>query len=494
MIGSANAWANRVPDRGFLAALTLAGAAGLVIALLPLTWVVLLLVGGAVVIVTLVRPQFGVLLLVPAVPFGSLRQIRVGVMNVGATEALLALVLAAWLMRMVARREIRFRLPPLALPLVGFLGVLLLSALGAASLSYSIKELLKWVEVLALYVLVAHEFDERWTRALIATVMATGALAALHGIYQFLFQVGPEEFVLFGRFMRAYGTFEQPNPYAGYLGLTLPLAVGLVAAGVLRIRGRVKVWWWVFAAGCGALMLAALVMTWSRGAWLGFAAAVAVMAVAVVARSGRAAVLGTVLAVIAAYALLAGGLARVPPAITQRFSDFVPYTFDSLSTGLGVTDVEGREITDANFAVLERVAHWQAALGMWTDHPWLGVGIGNYEPAYAEYSLPQWRIALGHAHNYYLNIGAEAGVLGLAAYLLLWGAALVGAWRAARRTSGWHWGLALGVLGVLVHLSVHSVFDNLYVHGMYLHLAMLLGILPNLTRRTEDVDPFHRCT
>ena len=118
---------------------------------------------------------------------------------------------------------------------------------------------------------------------------------------------------------------------------------------------------------------------------------------------------------------------------------------------------------------------------MWTDHPWLGVGIGNYELAYAEYSLPQWRIALGHAHNYYLNIGAEAGVLGLAAYLFLWGAALIGAWRAARRASGWRWGVALGVLGMLVHLSVHNFFDNLYVHGMYLHVAILLGIAPMLS-------------
>jgi O-antigen ligase len=138
--------------------------------------------------------------------------------------------------------------------------------------------------------------------------------------------------------------------------------------------------------------------------------------------------------------------------------------------------VRGVEVTDANFAVLERVAHWQAALAMWTDHPWLGVGIGNYEVAYAAYALPQWPLPLGHAHNYYLNIAAEAGLLGLASYLILWGSALIRAWRATRRASGWYWGIALGVLGVLVHLSVHNVFDNLFVHGMYLHVAILLGM------------------
>jgi O-antigen ligase len=211
-----------------------------------------------------------------------------------------------------------------------------------------------------------------------------------------------------------------------------------------------------------------MIMSWSRGAWLGFGAAIAAIVIAVVARSGRAAVLGTVFAVLIVYMLLAGGLALVPPSIVQRFSDFMPY--------LGLMDVRGMEITDANFAVLERMAHWQAALAMWTAHPWLGVGIGNYEPVYPRYALPLWPLPLGHAHNYYLNIAAETGVVGLATYLFLWLAALVGAWRATRRARGWYWGVALGVWGVLVHLSVHNLFDNLFVHSMYLQLAILLGI------------------
>lgn len=475
MTFSARSWLCNL-DWGLVAGLGLAGGLALAIALLPLSWGGLLVVGSVVVLVTLVRPRFGVLLIVPMVPFGSLRQVQVGVMNVGATEALAALALVAWLARMIARRELRIRWPPLALPLALFLGVLLLSSLGATSMQHSLKEIVKWGGVLALYVLVANTFpgnasDERWSKALVFVVLGSGALAALHGIYQFLFQVGPEEFVLFGRFMRAYGTFEQPNPYAGYLGLTLPLAVAILASPLYAggSEGRRQRKWPVWAAGCGGLMLAALVMSWSRGAWLGFAAALAVMALAVVVRSGRAALLGAVLVVLVLYLLIAGGISLIPPSIVQRFSDFLPY--------LGVADVRGVEVTDANFAVLERMAHWQSALAMWTDHPWLGVGIGNYEPVYGQYALPLWPYALGHAHNYYLNIAAEAGVLGLASYLFLWGAALIGAWRAARRASGWLWGVALGVLGMLVHLSVHNLFDNLYVHGLYLLVAILLGVM-----------------
>lgn len=418
--------------------------------------------------ITLVQPQIGLLLLVVAVPFGSLRQVSFGVMNVGMSEALVALVLVAWVMRMVARREIRIAWPPLTLPLIIFLGALFLSLLGATSLQYGLKETLKWAEVLALYVFVANELDERWSRTLVFVLLGTGALAALQGMYQFFFQVGPEEFVLFGRFMRAYGTFAQPNPYAGYLGLTLPLAVGLVFATAVPMGERIRGWWLVWAVGCGALMFVALVMSWSRGAQIGFAAAVAAMAITIVARSGRAAVLGATFAVLLVYLLLVGGISVVPATIIQRFSDFVPY--------IGIADVRGLEITDANFAVLERMAHWQSALEMWTDHPWLGIGIGNYEPVYERYALPQWPLPLGHAHNYYLNIAAESGVLGVGAYLFLWVAALVGAYRGTRHRKGWYWGIALGILGVLVHLSVHNLFDNLYVHAMYVQVAILLGI------------------
>ena len=469
MIGSGNVSTNRAVGWSVVLTLSFVIALGTALAILPLAWAIAVVLGSVAAVGTLVRPQLGVLLIVPAVPFGSLLQANFGVVSVGVTEALVVLVLGAWVIRLATRPRARIALPRLTLPILLFLGALIISALGAQSLQHSAKEVLKWVEVFALFLFVSSEMDGKWTRALIMVLLCTGGLVAVHGIYQFLFRVGPDAFLLFDRFMRAYGPFEQPNPYGGYLGLTLPLAVGVVVAGILPVAGRIKLVWILLPACTGGLMLMALVMSWSRGAWLGFGAAAAAMALAVVERSGRAAAFAAVLAGLAAYVLLVLGVVRVPPSIVQRFTDFVPY--------VGVSDVRGVEITDGNFAVLERVAHWQAAWQMWSAHPWFGVGVGNYEPVYPQYALPLWPVALGHAHNYYLNIAAEAGVVGLATYILLWGVAVVGAWRASRRTQGWEWGVALGVLGVLMHLGVHSLFDNLYVHTMYLQVAILLGVI-----------------
>jgi O-antigen ligase len=105
------------------------------------------------------------------------------------------------------------------------------------------------------------------------------------------------------------------------------------------------------------------------------------------------------------------------------------------------------------------------------------VGFSNYEPAYPQYALMNWPIPLGHAHNYYLNVGAELGIPGLLAYLWLWVAILWQTLRALRRGPGWQRGLALGLLGAWTHLSAHNFFDNLYVNNTHLLIGALLGVV-----------------
>jgi O-antigen ligase len=436
-----------------------------------------MVLGGIIFLATLIRPEYGLYLLILAVPFGSVREITISGFTVGAAEALVGLVLAVWLAKMVVAREVKIIHPPLFLPLIIFLGAILLSLTGALSLRYSFKEILKWLEVLGIYLFVANAIEREQARVVVLLMLLAGIGQALLGFYQFFGRVGPQAFVVLGRFVRAYGTFDQPNPYGGYLGLVLPLAWG-----VLLGAGGLRYWrYWILDIGqllatLGlAVMGAALIMSWSRGAWLGFAAAFILMSLAY---SQRGVALLALLCLLAALVLLLGSIQALPQSIIQRITGFLPY--------LHVFDVRGVKLTDANYAVVERMAHWQAAWGMFNDRPWLGVGIGNYEPVYPAYSVQGWPLALGHAHNYYLNIAAEAGLIGLGAYLILWGAAFWQAWKVTRIAQGYWRGMAAGILGVLAHLSVHNFFDNLYVHNMYLHVAILLGLLVVAVKR-EDV-------
>jgi O-antigen ligase len=178
----------------------------------------------------------------------------------------------------------------------------------------------------------------------------------------------------------------------------------------------------------------------------------------------------------------------------------------SVTENFGVFDVRTVDLTSENFAVVERMAHWQAGWGMFVEYPFLGVGPGNYPVAYDEYYIPPWRDPLGHAHNYYLNMAAEAGVPGLLALLLVLGMAFRGLRRrvlAADKAlaSGdaadepdrprldpplspvLARALALGLIGSLAMFSIHNLFDNLLVHGVGIQIGVLLGLVGGVSNR-----------
>ncbi len=472
---------------------------GTALTLLPLRLAVVAVVVATAIALSIIRPVVALCLLCFAIPFGSLFQVEVAGLRIGVTEGLLALTLAGWMARSVALREGRWKWPRLSVPLLIFIGVAALSLVGANSLPSACKELAKWIEFLGLMLFVGNALSRVEGMAVVTSALLAGMAQAALGAYQFLTRSGPEFFVLMGRFMRAYGTFEQPNPYAGYLGMLVPLAVAL-ALSLLGSRfwfGRgqsaslasptlssvekcsagqnVVPTWLAWTALLGAaMMLAAIGMSWSRGAWMGVGSALLVVIPARSRRRTGALAALAALVIIAALAL-ALGLWAPPQALAQRLNSMLSF--------LHLRDVRQVEVTDENYAAVERLAHWQAALAMWRDHLWLGVGFGNYGTAYADYALPKWPLPLGHAHNYYLNVAAETGFLGLIAYLGAWGAALWQTSLALRRARGdYTHALALGALGMLIHVSAHNLVDNLWVHGLYLQAAILLGLLERDSR------------
>ncbi|MFQ5340834.1 MAG: O-antigen ligase family protein [Anaerolineae bacterium] len=517
--------------------------AGIALAVAPLSLAAAGVAGIAFVIALLLRPEIGLWALPFAVPFGLIRGLPLAGFGVGATEYLVGLTLAAWLGHGIAHRRLRIQSPPLLLPLLLLLGAMLLSATGMYAVPPTAKELVKWGEILVVYVLTFNMVQNGRTGVILtAALLLAGSLSALQGVAGSLLHIGPPQFaILGGRLYRASGTFAQPNPFGGYMNHSLPIAVSLLVASVIatgmEARGKwgldigywiLDIGYWILERGrgnvsghgkpsnpppalraglqspipnpqspiptialagvCGVLV-AGLALSWSRGAWLGAMAGLIAVGVAwavailtdVASGPGARALrrrVFTLLWLVSALAVvfvLLGGFNVLPASIEGRIGSAVA-TFTTL-------DARGANITDANFATLERVAHWQAAWDMWRDHFWTGIGIGNYEAAYADYRLPKWPTALGHAHNIYFNMAAEIGFIGLLAYLAFVVSAVGHTWQVARRAPAPAVrGLAIGVLGVLIALVVHNFFDNMYVHGMGVHLALARGLVSALGR------------
>jgi O-antigen ligase len=161
--------------------------------------------------------------------------------------------------------------------------------------------------------------------------------------------------------------------------------------------------------------------------------------------------------------------------------------FERVLAAIGLGNVSFGSVTDANFSAIERAAHWLAGVRMFAEHPLLGVGIGNYGAAYPAYHPRGWYASLEHAHNYYINVAAEAGIVGLTAYTLLAGTALWYSYAAIRRAPNrLSSAAALGVLGALIATSLHNLFDVLYVHGMVALLGLLMSLVPVVIRGIDE--------
>lgn len=441
-------------------------AAAVAIAFLPLlpATVLVLAAGGGVLLLR--RPVLGLYALALLIPAGPLWRLPLSVGAVGITDLLIAATAIAWFLRRMSHLT-RPQPAPLLGLFIPFGYALLLSTLAASSLEEALPELIKWAEVAVVYVLGAQLLGPRHRLPLALTLIVAAVGESLVGLRQFFFRIGPEAYRL-GPFLRSYGTFGQPNPFAGYLGLALPLALAL-ALGIpgesrrQSIGSRAVLW----AAAAGLLIAAAvigagIVTSWSRGAWLGMVASTLVVLLLSAATSRVLVGLGA--------ALLFVLWPFLPPALMARFQDILTY--------FGTWNVRGVPVTDANFAVLERVAHWQAAWAMLADHLWLGIGIGNWNVIYPAYAISPWFDPLGHAHNVLFHVAAETGLVGALGYLGFWLGSVVMAILVFRRQKGRNRALAIGVCGLLVHLSVHNQFDNLFVQGIQLVVALALALLP----------------
>lgn len=530
-------WATR--RRTALLHIGLASALALLIAVLPLPFAAAALIGGALAALALIDPVFAVALAVLSVPVQELVQLPGGL---SVTQACLLLGLASLGVRTLANPERPLPFGALFWPLALFLWWLGVSAsLTPFSRVEGLRETLRWSTVLLIYLLTLAALEAKtgghgdtgtqghrsqhlqhtavgrffplsppplvpaWRLLLIlACLLLAPASNAVLGIVQFLTGAGPESFAIAGGRARAFGTIGQPNSFAGYMNQAWPLAAGICLFATVTLVQQISAartakhehairpgpnnWLLplsVLAVAGGALALTggALLASFSRGGWVGalfgglalIAATLPALEPALRKVVRRLIISG---GVVGALVVVLGGGGLLPAPLAQRLN--------SITANLRLFDVRGMMVTPENFAVVERMAHLQAGWNMINARPLLGVGPGNYSIAFEQppaldaprFTTRPWYDSRGHAHNYYVHIAAETGIVGLLAYLALIGAVAVQAGRAVRAATGWLWrGVAVGGAGVVAAVAAHNVFENLHVLNMGLQLGAIWALL-----------------
>jgi len=227
------------------------------------------------------------------------------------------------------------------------------------------------------------------------------------------------------------------NVLAGGLVIVWPVAASLLAAR-LRVRGLKGALVRLCLAGSLLWMTAVLVLTQSRGAFLGLGVAVILMGVL------RWPVLRWVV-LLSCVALLV--------MVWQGGAQQLQQLADVLSSTGTITSLAGRQEV------------WSRTIYMVQDFPYTGIGLGTFDrvqPLLYPFFLTTEEVH--HAHNLFLQVAVDLGLPGLIAYLALLIGSVYAAWQAWQETrllpeTGFLSALALGLLGSQAAWVVHGLLD-----------------------------------
>ena len=267
-----------------------------------------------------------------------------------------------------------------------------------------------------------------WTRT---TRPLGAAIVALIGLFQWVLGHNLIEAEGVARARAFYGS---PNNLALYLGKVLPLGVTIGVFGFF-LRGKDKARW--LAYGLAALVMAlAILLTYSRGAWLVGVPASLLFVAAMRGRRTLAVAVGLLVLLAVVVLLLVGG---------GRLTSL-------LDTTEGTT--------------FFRLQLWQSSWAMIRDHSLTGVGLDNFLYQYrTHYVLPTaWEeFDLSHPHNLLLDFWLRLGLPGLLAILWVLVMFFRRGWRSYHRLpESSERLLVLGLMGGMVNWAAHGLVDNAF--------------------------------
>jgi O-antigen ligase len=266
------------------------------------------------------------------------------------------------------------------------------------------------------------------------------------------------------RWLRPYGLLPHPNMLAGFL------TVGLLAVLVWALARR----GWGFAAAAGVFVggLWALLLTFSRAAWIGLAVGLSVLLPFAwrLFPAGR----GWWSAVRVRGLLLMGVMVVAGGVFLLLYRPFL-----AARAGVGAESVELRSTAD-------RAVYEQIAFDAIQQSPLLGVGIGNYAwVAARDLAKTTFDLEGQPVHHVLLGVWAELGLVGLVLVCAALTFGVEAALRALRHVPPDEAAARAALLAGVFALMVVGMFDH-YPGTLLPFQALWWGLLAAAARGTDQ--------
>jgi O-antigen ligase len=430
-----------------------------------------------------------------AVAFTALAHGAVEPWSVFVFETIVLVLVLLWAAKAIADRSLKITIPETALPIIALLAFGLLQSFGFAdksgrlsSLSMNVGATRATVTVLIFlfvsFVIASNFFSSRtYLKALANFLVIFGLAMAIFALIQ--------NFAWDGRFYwirptespSPFGPFANHNHFAGYMEMLIPVPVGLMIARAARAEMK---WLYGFAA---TMMGIAIVVSLSRGGMIGLAAAMSfilLMSARLRLSNKRGGPIGTTFVGqrrrpnIASQAVIVAAIVAV--ILAGIFWIGAEPVINRVAQGQAPS---AQQQTESFFS--SRGWVWRDTLTMIRANPFFGVGLGAYGTAFPVYTQSDGSLRVPQAHNDYLQIVADCGIVG----------GLIGLWfivlmframlRSLKSRDPWLAGLALGAGAGIFAMLVHSVFDfNLQLPANALLFLILTAVVSHASATVSD--------
>jgi O-antigen ligase len=415
----------------------------------------------------------GILALVLAIlVFGPLAMGAVDAWAFLIVQALAIGVMLVWGLRLWISPHPRLLWPPIGWVVLAF-AVYAIGRYLTADIEYVARQEMIQVLLFAFlfFAIVNNLYQPESAQIISFTLIFLAAGISGYAVYQFLTHTTHVWSFTSPYAGRGSGTYISPNNFAGFLEMLLPLAIAYALVG--RVKPLMRALLIYAAVG----VMAGLAVTFSRGGWA--AAAVGLLTLLLVLschRNHRLPALGLLII------LVIGGTIFV-----TKYLAMTP------KTGEQTSNLETATLRDWSV----RRDMWGAAMQMWRDYFWWGVGPAHYDYRFREYRPESMQMRPDRAHNDYLNLLADWGTVGgviVLVGMVAFGAGLKKTCKYVRPPEndfgqglGSRFAFFLGASTGLLALAVHSLVDfNLHVPANAILGVTLLALLSsNLRFATE---------
>jgi len=409
-------------------------------------WICIICVAGIIASVTFCRPYLSIAFIIVSIPFEGV--IDLGYISIYPLEAILAISVLVYLYKSIVARSNYPVNMKLVYGCIPFFVCIMLSTMKSIAFSSTAKEVVRWLELFLIYYLTINLInDKKEIRIILYSMFSTVAIVSALEIINYLRSF--ETLVYIGE--RSCLFFGNPNPFAGYVNLVIPVLLGMMMASAL-------LWEKLVLGTIAVLSIIALGLLFSKSGYLSLVLTIVFVFLLIKAKKEIFLVLAT-LFVISTIILL----------FAETREDFIGR--------VGMQQL----LTSLRF----RAMCYPIGFNMVNDNIALGIGIGNYPLLITTFTKNCFLVP-NHLHSLYLQVFVETGIIGLSAFLF-WLVCMVKYLVSSLKVleKNRNYCLFVGLVGGAIIYLFNNLIDVIVVHGIHLQWGIILGLAVALTQFRE---------